>query len=80
MAKYIVPGEKISGFVYTNLDEGILDDFNATGFLEDDDRRELDTELEQWRLARPRLSPDATSSTELDPATEERLRALGYLD
>jgi hypothetical protein len=30
---------------YTNLDRGILDDFNATGFLEDDDRRELDTEL-----------------------------------
>jgi hypothetical protein len=31
---------------YTSLDEGILDDFNATGFLEDDDRKELDTEVE----------------------------------
>jgi hypothetical protein len=30
---------------YTNLDRGIEDDFNAVGFLRDDDRRELDTNL-----------------------------------
>lgn len=41
---------------------------------------ELNAELEAWRLARPRLSADAESSTELDPDTEERLRSLGYLD
>jgi hypothetical protein len=28
---------------YTNLDPGIREDFNATGFLRDDDRREFDT-------------------------------------
>ncbi len=28
---------------YTNLDQNIRDDFNAVGFLRDDDRRELDT-------------------------------------
>ena len=28
---------------YTNLDENILDDFNAVGFLRDDDRKEFDT-------------------------------------
>lgn len=28
---------------YTNLDPGIRDDFNAVGFLRDDDRREFDT-------------------------------------
>ena len=30
---------------YTNLDPGILEDFNAVGFLRDDDRREFDTNL-----------------------------------
>jgi hypothetical protein len=30
---------------YTDLDPGIRDDFNAVGFLRDDDRRELDTNL-----------------------------------
>ncbi len=30
---------------YTHLDAGILDDFNAVGFLRDDDRREWDTNL-----------------------------------
>jgi hypothetical protein len=30
---------------YTNLDPGILEDLNAVGFLRDDDRRELDTNL-----------------------------------
>jgi hypothetical protein len=30
---------------YTSLDPGIRDDFNAVGFLRDDDRRELDTNL-----------------------------------
>jgi hypothetical protein len=30
---------------YTNLDTGILDDFNSVGFLKDDDRREFDTAL-----------------------------------
>jgi hypothetical protein len=30
---------------YTNLDEGILEDMNAVGFLRDDDRREFDTNL-----------------------------------
>jgi hypothetical protein len=30
-------------FRYTNLDPGIRDDFNAVGFLRDDDRREIDT-------------------------------------
>ncbi len=29
---------------YTSLDEGLLDNVNAVGFLEDDDRREWDTE------------------------------------
>lgn len=28
---------------YTNLDAGIKDDFNTTGFLKDDDRKEFDT-------------------------------------
>jgi hypothetical protein len=31
---------------YTNLDAGILEDFNAAGFLKDDDRKEFDTALE----------------------------------
>jgi hypothetical protein len=30
---------------YTNLDPGIAGDFNAVGFLRDDDRREVDTNL-----------------------------------
>jgi hypothetical protein len=30
---------------YTNLDAGILEDFNAVGFLKDDDRKEFDTAL-----------------------------------
>jgi len=30
---------------YTNLDQGIRDDFNAVGFLRDDDRKEVDTNL-----------------------------------
>jgi hypothetical protein len=30
---------------FTNLDAGILEDFNATGFLEEDDRKEFDTSL-----------------------------------
>jgi hypothetical protein len=30
---------------YTNLDEGILEDINAVGFLRDDNRREFDTNL-----------------------------------
>jgi hypothetical protein len=30
---------------YTNLDQDIKDDFNAVGFLRDDDRREFDTNL-----------------------------------
>jgi len=30
---------------YTNLDQDIKDDFNAVGFLKDDDRRELDTNV-----------------------------------
>ncbi len=30
---------------YTNLDPGIREDFNAVGFLRDDDRREFDTNL-----------------------------------
>ncbi|MGD9265387.1 MAG: DUF5916 domain-containing protein, partial [Lysobacterales bacterium] len=30
---------------YTNLDAGIRDDFNATGFMRDDDRKEWDTNL-----------------------------------
>jgi hypothetical protein len=30
---------------YTNLDKGIRDDFNAVGFLRDDDRKEWDTNL-----------------------------------
>lgn len=30
---------------YTNLDRDIVDDFNAVGFLQDDDRREFDTNL-----------------------------------
>jgi arylsulfatase A-like enzyme len=41
---------------------------------------ELDAELEAWRLGRSQLSDAAVSATELDPATEERLRTLGYLD
>ena len=32
---------------YTNLDTDIVDDFNAIGFLRDDDRREFDTELQR---------------------------------
>jgi len=31
---------------YTNLDAGIKDDFNTTGFLQDDDRKEFDTKVE----------------------------------
>ncbi len=30
---------------YTEIDPGILDDFNAVGFLRDDDRKEFDTNL-----------------------------------
>ncbi|MGD8438892.1 MAG: DUF5916 domain-containing protein [Holophagae bacterium] len=30
---------------YTNLDRSIADDFNAVGFLQDDDRREFDTNV-----------------------------------
>ncbi len=40
----------------------------------------LAAELDAWRLARPKLTDSASSRTELDPATEEQLRALGYLD
>jgi membrane-anchored protein YejM (alkaline phosphatase superfamily) len=42
--------------------------------------KELAAELESWREARPRLGEDVVTSTEIDPATEEDLRALGYLD
>jgi len=41
---------------------------------------ELAAELEAWRTARPRLSEEGLSTTDLDPATEERLRTLGYID
>ena len=41
---------------------------------------ELSSELEAWRRTRPRISAEDVSATDLDPATEERLRALGYLD
>lgn len=41
---------------------------------------ELAAELEAWRSSRPRLGDDAASTTEIDPATRERLRALGYID
>jgi arylsulfatase A-like enzyme len=41
---------------------------------------DLDDELEQWRLGRPALGDAVSTTTELDPATEDRLRALGYLD
>ncbi len=40
----------------------------------------LAAELEAWRLARPSLADQASSRTELDPATEEQLKTLGYLD
>lgn len=40
----------------------------------------LAAELETWRSARPRLDDEGPSRTEIDPATEERLKALGYLD
>jgi len=40
----------------------------------------LASELDAWRLARPILTDSASSRTELDPATEEQLKALGYLD
>lgn len=30
---------------YTSIDPGVLDDFNAVGFLRDDDRKEFDTNL-----------------------------------
>jgi len=41
---------------------------------------ELEAELEAWRQARPRLEEAAAASTEIDPATEERLRTLGYIE
>ena len=41
---------------------------------------ELSFELETWRRDRPRMPGEGSSTTDLDPATEERLRALGYLD
>ena len=40
----------------------------------------LAAELDAWRQARPQLEGSATATTDLDPATEDRLRALGYLD
>jgi len=40
----------------------------------------LAAELDAWRQARPLLADSASSTTDLDPATEDRLRALGYLD
>ncbi len=40
----------------------------------------LASELDAWRGARPRPDGTASSTTDLDPATEDRLRALGYLD
>jgi len=40
----------------------------------------LAAELDAWRRARPSLTDSASSHTELDPATEEQLKALGYLD
>ena len=40
----------------------------------------LAVELEDWRLARPNLVNLASSNTEIDPATEEQLKVLGYLD
>jgi arylsulfatase A-like enzyme len=41
---------------------------------------ELSAELEAWRQDRPRMPGEGSSTTDLDPATEYRLRALGYLD
>ncbi len=47
---------------YTSLDAGILDDFNAVGFLRDDDRREWDTNLRHifWLDSGPieRIQPE----------------------
>ncbi|MGD8441685.1 MAG: sulfatase [Holophagae bacterium] len=40
----------------------------------------LASELEAWRQARPRLADETSSRTEIDPSTEEQLRALGYVD
>jgi arylsulfatase A-like enzyme len=40
----------------------------------------LAAELEVWRSARPGLGDAASSRTEIDPSTEEQLKALGYLD
>ena len=40
---------------------------------------ELSSELETWRRTRPRISAEDASTTDLDPATEDRLRALGYV-
>ncbi len=40
----------------------------------------LAAELETWKTARPRIDDAASSRTELDPSTEEQLKALGYLD
>jgi len=40
----------------------------------------LDAELEAWRQARPQLADGTSARTEIDPSTEEQLRALGYVD
>jgi arylsulfatase A-like enzyme len=40
----------------------------------------LGTELEAWRASRPRLEGPESGTSGIAPETEERLRALGYLD
>jgi hypothetical protein len=80
---------------YTNLDAGILDDFNATGFLEDDDRKEIDSELTHdfWIRSGPleRVSgginynrywsqQDVLRSWELEASVEAVLRSGWFVE
>jgi len=79
---------------YTNLDPGIREDMNAVGFLQDDDRRELDTNFTRqlWfakgALERVELGANynryyshagTLRSWELDAAAEVSLRSRFWL-
>lgn len=62
---------------YTHLDAGILDDFNAVGFLRDDDRREFDTNLRHtfWLDAGPIENIQASTNYNRFYSQEDVLRS-----
>lgn len=62
---------------YTHLDDGIRDDFNAVGFLRDDDRREFDTNLRHtfWLNSGPIENIQASTNYNRFYSQEDVLRS-----